>query len=84
MSLFGDLLTDEAAVFTGNERILPMIVGKFVRVRKRKMVKVNINKSWVMVFETAGDQTIDFAKLYRVREGSTTVQDQVGGKDRNY
>ncbi len=45
---------------------LQRIVDEFDRVCKRRKFKVNEGKSKVMVFETAREQTINFAKPYRV------------------
>ncbi len=41
-------------------------VDEFGRVCKRRKLKVNAGKSKVVVFERAREQTIDFAKPYRV------------------
>ncbi len=49
-----------------NEGMLQRIVDEFDRICKRRTLKVNAGKSKVMVFEKAGEQTIDFAKPYRV------------------
>ncbi len=50
-----------------SERMLQSIVDEFDRVCKRRKLKVNAGKSKVMVFERAGEQTINFPKPYRVR-----------------
>ncbi len=49
-----------------SEGMLHRIVDEFDRVCKRRMLKVNAGKSNVMVFERAREQTINFAKPYRV------------------
>ncbi len=49
-----------------SEGMLQRIVDEFDRVCKRRKLKVNAVKSEVMVFERAKDQTINFAKPYRV------------------
>ncbi len=46
--------------------MLQRIIDEFDRVCKKRKLKVNAGKSKVMVFETAREQTINFAKLYRV------------------
>ncbi len=50
---------------------LQKIVDEFDRVCKRRKLKVNAGKSKVMVFEREREQTIGFAKPYRVRAEST-------------
>ncbi len=42
------------------------IINEFDRVCKKRKLKGNAGKSKVMVFERAREQTIDFAKPYRV------------------
>ncbi len=49
-----------------NEGMLQRTADEFERVCKRRKLKVNASKSKVMVFERAREQTIDFAKPYRV------------------
>ncbi len=49
-----------------SEGMLQRIVDAFDRICKRRKLKVNAGKCKVMVFEKAGEQTIDFAKPYRV------------------
>ncbi len=46
--------------------MLQRIVDEFDIVCKRRTLKVNAGKRKVMVFERAREQTINFAKLYRV------------------
>ncbi len=48
-----------------SEGMFQRIVDAFDRICKRRKLKVNAGKSKVMVFEKAGEQTIDFAKPYR-------------------
>ncbi len=50
--------------------MLQRIVDEFERVCKRRKLKVNASKSKVMFFERAREQTIDFAKPYRVGTGA--------------
>ncbi len=50
---------------------LQRIIDEFDRVCKRRTLKVNAGKSKVMVSERAKEQTIDFARPYRV--GSQAV-----------
>ncbi len=45
-----------------SEGMLKRIVDEFDRTCKRRKLKVNAGKIKVMVFEKAGEQTIDFAK----------------------
>ncbi len=47
-------------------RCFKRIVDEFEMVCKRRKLKVNAGKSKVMVFEREREQTIDFAKPYRV------------------
>ncbi len=49
-----------------SEGMLQRIVDEFNRLCKRRKLKVNAGKSKVMVFETAKEQIINFAKPYRV------------------
>ncbi len=46
--------------------MLQRILDKFDRVCKRRKLKVNAGKSKVMVFKRVREQTINFAKPYRV------------------
>ncbi len=46
--------------------MLLRIVDGFGTVCKRRKLKVNASESMVIVFERLREQTIDFAKLYRV------------------
>ncbi len=58
--------TIDKVMLAVSEEILQRIVDAFDRICKRRKLKVNAGKSKVMVFEKAGEQTIDFAKPYRV------------------
>ncbi len=49
-----------------SDGMLQRIVDEFDRVCKKRKVKVNAGKSKMMVYERAREQTIDFAKPYRV------------------
>ncbi len=49
-----------------SEGVLQRIVDEFDTVCKRRKSKVNAGKSKVIVFERTREQTIDFAKPYRV------------------
>ncbi len=60
------LYVDDTVLLPESEGMRKRIVDEFDRVCKRRKLKVNAGKSKVMVFERAREQTIDFAKLYRV------------------
>ncbi len=60
------LYTDDIVLLAESEGMLQRIVDEFDRVCKRRKLKVNAGKSKVMVFERARQQTINFAKPYRV------------------
>ncbi len=49
-----------------SEGMLQRIVDEFDRVCKRRKLKANTGKTKVMFFERAREQTINFAKSYRV------------------
>ncbi len=68
--LVAGLYADDAELLTETEGILQMIIDESDRVCKRRQLKVNAGKSKVMVFERAREQSIDFAKPYRVEKGS--------------
>ncbi len=57
---------DDTVLLAESEGMLQRIVDEFSRVCKRRKLKMNAGKSKVMVFERAREQTIDFAKPYRV------------------
>ncbi len=60
------LYADDTVLLAENEGILQRIVDEFGRVCKRRKLKVNAGKNKVMIFERAREQTINFAKPYRV------------------
>ncbi len=60
------LYADDKVLLAESERMLQRIVDEFDRVCKRRKLRVNAGKSKVMVFERAREQTINFAKPYRV------------------
>ncbi len=64
--LVASLYADDTVLLAESERMLQRIVDEFDRVCKRRKLKVNAGKSKVMVFETAREQTINFAKPYRM------------------
>ncbi len=64
--IVASLCADDKVLLAESEGMLQRIVDKFDRVCKRRKLKVNAGKSKVMVFETVREQTINFAKMYRV------------------
>ncbi len=58
------LYADDTVLLAESEGMLQRIVDEFDRVCKRRKLKVNTDKS--KVFERAREQTINFAKPYRV------------------
>ncbi len=58
--------TIDKVMLAESEGMFQRIVDAFDRICKRRKLKVNAGKSKVMVFEKAGEQTVDFAKPYRV------------------
>ncbi len=60
------LYADDTVLLAESEGMLQRIVDEFDRVCKRRKLKVNAGKSKVMGFERAREQTINFAKPYRV------------------
>ncbi len=64
--LVAGLYADDTMLLAESEGMLQRIVDEFDRVCKRRKLKVNTGKSKVMVFERAREQTINFAKPYRV------------------
>ncbi len=64
--LVAGLYADDTVLLAESERIVQGTVAEFDRVYKRRKLKVNAGKSKVMVFERAREQTIDFAKPFRV------------------
>ena len=61
------LFADDTVLFAESERELQKVVSEFHNVCKRRKLKVNINKSKVMVFERRKTESIDFARPYRVQ-----------------
>ncbi len=64
--LVAGLYADDTVLLAESEGMFQRIVYEFDRVCKRRKLKVNTGKSKIMVFERAREQTIDFAKPYRV------------------
>ncbi len=64
--LVAGLYADDTVLSAESEGMLQRIIDEFDRVCKRRKLKVSSGKSKVMVFERAREQTIDFAKPYRV------------------
>ncbi len=60
------LYVDAAVLLSESEGMLQRIIDEFDRVCKRRKLKVNAGKSKVIVFERAREQTVNFAKSYRV------------------
>ncbi len=60
------LYADDTMLLAESEGMLQRITDEFNRLCKRRQLKVNAGKSKVKVFERAREQTIDFAKPYRV------------------
>ncbi len=60
------LYPDDTMLFAESEGMLRKIVDEFDRVCKRRKLKVNASKSKVMVLERTREQTINFAKPYRM------------------
>ncbi len=71
--LVAGLYADDSVLLAESEGMLQRIVDEFERVCIRRKLKVNTGKSKVMVFERTREQTIDFAKPYRV--GSEAIPD---------
>ena len=61
------LFADDTALIAENERDLQKLVNMFDSVCKRRRLKVNVNKSKVMVFERSKSEVVDFACPYRIR-----------------
>ncbi len=66
------LYADDTVLISASEGMLQWIVDEFDRVCRKRKLKVNAGKSKVMVFERAREQTIDFAKPYRVGSEAMT------------
>ncbi len=67
MPVVAGLYADDTVLLAENEGMLQRIVDEFDRVCKRRKLKVYAGKSKVTVFERAREQTINFAKPYRMR-----------------
>ncbi len=64
--LVSGLYADDTVLLAESEGMLERIVDEFDRICKRRKLNMNAGKSKVMVFERAREQTINFAKPYRV------------------
>ncbi len=64
--LVARLYADDTVLLTESEGMLQRIGDEFDRICKRRKLKVNACKSKVMVFERVREETINFAKPYRV------------------
>ncbi len=60
------LYAHDTALLAESEGVLQRIVDEFDRVCKQRKLKVNPDKRKVMFFERAREQTINFAKPYRL------------------
>ncbi len=60
------LYMDDTVLLAESEGMLQRILDEFDRVYKRRKFKVNAGKSKVIVYKRAREQTINFAKPYRV------------------
>ncbi len=60
------LYANDTVLLAESEAMLQRIVDEFDRVCKRRKLKVNAGKSKVMVFKRTREQTVNFAKPYRV------------------
>ncbi len=60
------LYADDTVLLAESEGMLQRIIDEFDRVCKRRKLKVNAGKSKVMVLKRVREQTINFAKPYRV------------------
>ncbi len=67
------LYADDTVSLAESEGMLQSIVDEFDWVCRRRKFKVNVGKSKVMVFERAREQTIDFAKPYKVGSEAMTM-----------
>ncbi len=65
------LYAHDTALLAESEGVLQRIVDEFDRVCKQGKLKVNPDKRKVMFFERAREQTINFAKPYRL--GSESI-----------
>ncbi len=60
------LYVDDTVLLAESEGMLQRTVDEFDRVCERRKLTVNAGKSKMMVFDRAREQTINFAKPYRV------------------
>ncbi len=60
------LYTYDTVLLAESEGMLQRIVDEFDRICKRRKLKMNAGKSKVMVFKRAREQTVNFAKPYRM------------------
>ncbi len=67
--LMAVLYADDTVLLVESERMLQRSVNEFDRLCKRRKLKVNADKTKVMVFERAREQTTDSAKPYGVGSG---------------
>ena len=61
------LFADDTVLIAENEKDLQKLVNVFDSVCKRRKLKVNVNKSKVIVFERSRSEVVDFECPYRVR-----------------
>ncbi len=54
------LFADDTLFIAENENYLQILVSVFDRVCERRKLKVNVNKSKVMVCEQSGSEVVDF------------------------
>ncbi len=60
------LYVDDTVLLAESKGMLQRIVDEYDRVCKRRKLEVNADKRKVMAFERTREQTINFAKPYRV------------------
>ena len=61
------LFADDTVLIAESEKDLQKLVSEFDNVCRRRKLKVNENKSKVMVFERSRSEVVDFADKYRVK-----------------
>ena len=61
------LFADDTALFVESEQELQRVVSEFYNVCQRRKLKVNCEKSKVMVFERRKTEVIEFDRQYRIR-----------------
>ena len=75
------LFADDTVLFAESEEELQRVVNEFYEVCKRRKLKVNCDKSKVMVFERRKTEVIDFGRPYRVRlENESSCRITMGGQ----